>query len=74
MDMLFCAGHTLLPNGDLMVAGGHHKDAAGIKVTYFFSQDGVPTKGPDMAHGRWYPTLTVLADGQVLSMAGRARS
>jgi Domain of unknown function (DUF1929) len=71
MDMLFCAGHTLLPNGNLMVAGGHHKDAAGIKVTYFFSQDGVPTKGPDMAHGRWYPTLTVLADGNVLSMSGR---
>ncbi len=70
-DMLFCAGHTLLPNGNLMVAGGHHMDDAGIKVTYFFSQDGVPTKGPDMAHGRWYPTLTVLADGTVLSMAGR---
>jgi hypothetical protein len=71
MDMLFCAGHTLLPNGSLMVAGGHHMDDAGIKVTYFFSQDGGPTKGPDMAHGRWYPTLTVLADGNVLSMAGR---
>ena len=70
-DMLFCAGHTLLPNGNLMVAGGHFQDDAGIKVTYFFSQDGVPTKGADMAHGRWYPTLTVLADGNVLSMAGR---
>lgn len=71
MDMLFCAGHTLLPNGNLMVAGGHHMDDAGIKVTYFFSQDGVPTKGPDMSNGRWYPTLTVLPDGDVLSMAGR---
>ena len=70
-DMLFCAGHTLLPNGNLMVAGGHHQDDAGIKVTYFFSQDGVPTQGPDMAHGRWYPTLTVLPDGHVLTMAGR---
>ena len=70
-DMLFCAGHTLMPDGGLMVAGGHHKDAAGIKVTYFFSQDGAPQKGPDMAHGRWYPTLTVLPDGDVLTMAGR---
>jgi hypothetical protein len=70
-EMLFCAGHTLLPNGNLMVAGGHHMDDAGIKVTYFFSQDGVPTKGPDMANGRWYPTLTVLPDGNVLTMAGR---
>ena len=70
-DMLFCAGHTLMPDGRLMVAGGHHMDDAGIKVTYFFSQDGAPTRGPDMTHGRWYPTLTVLADGNVLSMAGR---
>ena len=54
-EMLFCAGHALLPNGNLMVAGGHHMDDAGIKVTYFFSQDGAPTKGPDMANGRWYP-------------------
>ncbi|MEP7227336.1 MAG: galactose oxidase-like domain-containing protein, partial [Gemmatimonadales bacterium] len=70
-DMLFCAGHTLLPDGRLMVAGGHHMDDAGIKATYFFSQNGNPVKGPDMAFGRWYPTLTVLPNGNVLSMAGR---
>jgi len=70
-DMLFCAGHTLMPDGRLMVAGGHFKDAAGIKVTYFFDQNGAPQKAPDMAHGRWYPTLTVLPDGNVLTMAGR---
>ena len=71
MDMLFCAGHTLMPDGRLMVNGGHHMDDAGIKATYFFSQDGAPTKGPDMTYGRWYPTLTILPDGQVLTMAGR---
>jgi hypothetical protein len=70
-DMLFCAGHTLMPDGRLMVNGGHHRDDAGINVTYFFSQDGAPQQGPNMAHGRWYPTLTVLSDGRVLSMAGR---
>lgn len=70
-EMLFCAGHTLLPDGRLMVAGGHHMDDAGIKVTYFFSQDGAKQKGPDMAFGRWYPTLTVLPNGNVLAMAGR---
>jgi hypothetical protein len=70
-DMLFCAGHALMPDGRLMVSGGHHMDAAGIKTTYFFSQDGVPQKGPDMAHGRWYPTVSVLPDGRVLTMAGR---
>ncbi|HEX7335598.1 MAG TPA: galactose oxidase-like domain-containing protein [Gemmatimonadales bacterium] len=70
-DMLFCAGHTLMPDGRLMVNGGHFMDDAGIKVTYFFDQNGNPSKGPDMTYGRWYPTLTVLEDGRVLTMAGR---
>ena len=70
-DMLFCAGHTLLPDGRLMVNGGHNRDDAGINTTYFFSQDGAPQKGPNMAFGRWYPTLTVLSDSRILSMAGR---
>ena len=70
-DMLFCAGLALMPDGRLMLSGGHHQDDAGIKTTYFFSADGVPDKGPDMANGRWYPTVTVLEDGRVLTMAGR---
>ena len=70
-DMLFCAGHTLMPDGRLMVSGGHHQDDAGIKTTYFFSANGAAQKGPDMANGRWYPTVTVLEDGRVLTMAGR---
>ena len=70
-DMLFCAGHTLMPDGRLMVSGGHHMDDAGIKTTYFFSTNGTPQQGPDMANGRWYPTVTVLEDGRVLTMAGR---
>jgi len=70
-DMLFCAGHTLMPDGRLMVSGGHHQDDAGIKTTYFFSADGAAQKGPDMTNGRWYPTVTVLDDGRVLTMAGR---
>lgn len=70
-DMLFCAGHTLMADGTLIIAGGHHMDDAGIKVSYFYSQAGSMTKGPDMAFGRWYPTLTALADGHVLTMAGR---
>jgi hypothetical protein len=70
-EMLFCAGHTLMADGRLMIAGGHRMDDAGIKVTYFYGQNGSWTKGPDMANGRWYPTLTVLPDGDVLAMAGR---
>ena len=69
--MLFCAGHTLMPDGTLMAAGGHTRDDAGIAVTNFFSENGALTEGPNMAHGRWYPTLTTLPDGEILAMAGR---
>lgn len=72
--MLFCAGHVLLPDGRLMVAGGHLQDDAGIATTYLFDQNGSPQRVADMNHGRWYPTLTVLPNGEVLSMAGRNES
>jgi WD40 repeat protein len=70
-EMLFCAGHTLMADGTLMIAGGHHMDDRGIKVTYFYGPNGSFTKGPDMMFGRWYPTLTTLPNGDVLTMAGR---
>jgi galactose oxidase-like protein/Big-like domain-containing protein len=69
--MLFCAGYALMPDGRLLVSGGHLKDDRGIPTTRFFTQDGAVTNGPDMAHGRWYPTVTVLPDGRALTMAGR---
>jgi hypothetical protein len=69
--MLFCAGHTLMPDGRLMVSGGHLKDDRGIATTFLFSPDGTPERGMNMAHGRWYPTVTVLADGRALTMGGR---
>jgi hypothetical protein len=72
--MLFCAGHTLMPDGRLMVSGGHLQDDRGIATTFFFSPDGAAQRAPDMAHGRWYPTVTVLADGRLLTMAGRNQS
>jgi hypothetical protein len=72
--MLFCAGHVLMPDGRLMVAGGHLQDDRGIATTYFFDQNGSPQRVGNMNHGRWYPTLTVLPNGEVLSMAGRNES
>jgi hypothetical protein len=69
--MLFCAGHILMPDGSLMVSGGHLKDDRGIATTRFFSPDGAWSAGPNMAFGRWYPTVTVLENGRLLTMAGR---
>jgi hypothetical protein len=70
-SMLFCAGHALMPDGTLMAAGGHLQDDRGTAETNFFSQDGALQKGPQMHHARWYPTLTVLPDGKILTMGGR---
>ncbi|MGH7510449.1 MAG: galactose oxidase-like domain-containing protein [Gemmatimonadales bacterium] len=70
-SMLFCAGHTLMPDGRLMASGGHLMDDRGTATTYFFTPDGSVQKGPNMAHARWYPTVTVLENGRVLTMGGR---
>ncbi|HET6798042.1 MAG TPA: galactose oxidase-like domain-containing protein [Gemmatimonadales bacterium] len=70
-SMLFCAGHNLMPDGTLMAAGGHLQDDRGTAETNFFTPDGGFSKGPPMHHARWYPTITVLPDGKMLTMGGR---
>jgi galactose oxidase len=72
-DMLFCSGHTLMADGKLMVSGGHYGDDRGLRVTNIFdpvSESWTPGL-PKMALGRWYPTVTMLADGRVVTVAGR---
>jgi Domain of unknown function (DUF1929) len=70
--MLFCSGHAFMPDGKLMVSGGHKDDDKGIDVTNIFDPgSGSFTSGPKMAFGRWYPTVTELPDGRMLTMAGR---
>jgi hypothetical protein len=71
--MLFCSGHAFMPDGRLLVSGGHKQDDKGIDVTNIFdpaSESFVPGL-PKMAFGRWYPTVTELTDGRMLTMAGR---
>jgi galactose oxidase len=68
---LFCAGHDFLPDGRLLVAGGHISDVHGLPNTNVFD----PATGtwqalPAMARGRWYPTTTTLPNGEVLTLAG----
>jgi hypothetical protein len=72
-DMLFCAGHTLMADGRLMVSGGHLADDRGLKATNIFDPVSRTwaTGLPRMALGRWYPTVTTLADGRIVTVAGR---
>src|SRR2546430_11781597 len=68
---LFCAGHDFLPDGRLLVAGGHITDGHGLPNTNLFdATTGSWQTAPPMAEGRWYPTNTTLPDGEVLTLAG----
>lgn len=79
-DDLFCAHHSFLADGRLLVMGGSIWDepspigtdhAKGIKAAYIFDpQTETWEKVGDMEHGRWYPTAVTLSDGKVLVFSG----
>ena len=69
---IFCSGLAHLMDGSLFIAGGN-KDAQlnGIVETHLFN----PTTntwslGPNMAAGRWYPSVTPLRNGEMLITEG----
>ncbi len=72
----FCAAQTSLPDGRVIVAGGHNGAAfVGITNTNIlnFSPSESWVSGPvppPMANARWYPTLTKLLDGRILVVSG----
>ena len=69
---LFCAGQTLLPDGRVFFAGGHIDYDHGLPNTTLFNpMDNTWSSSVLMARGRWYPTTTTLANGDVLILAGR---
>ncbi|MDQ3804269.1 MAG: DUF1929 domain-containing protein [Acidobacteriota bacterium] len=69
---LFCAGHSLLPDGRLLVTGGHeYEDLKGLSHANIFDPaDNTWTAAQDMNAGRWYPTNTTLGSGEVLVTSG----
>ena len=68
---LFCAGHSFLADGTLFVPGGHIADGEGEKLAHIFDyRDNSWTRVADMNAGRWYPTATTLANGDVLVSSG----
>jgi len=68
---LFCAGHTLLPDGRVFLAGGHIADFVGFNRAVIYDPSAnAYTPLPNMNKGRWYPTTTVLPNGDVLVTSG----
>jgi hypothetical protein len=71
---IFCAGHSTLADGRLLVAGGDdYGFGTGIRATRIFdplSQAWSTPHPPDLAYRRWYPTNTTLPDGRVLATSG----
>jgi hypothetical protein len=70
---MFCNGMIVLPDGRPFIMGGN------LQYDPFFGWNRTSIYNPvtdtytdmeDMAHGRWYPTSTVLGDGRVLIFSG----
>jgi hypothetical protein len=76
---LFCSGHVQLRDGKVLVMGGN-KDYPkadgsvgyrGLKNSYVFDPaTNTYTRTNDMKAGHWYPSATVLGNGDVLSLGG----
>jgi hypothetical protein len=68
---IFCAGHSLLPDGRLLVVGGHIQNFVGIPDANIFDPaTSTWTQVMSMVFGRWYPTAIMLPDRRVLVVAG----
>jgi len=68
---LFCAGHSFLPDGTLLIAGGHIKDGRGPNVACVYDP-ATNTFHPkaSLNRGRWYPSVLTLPDGRALVISG----
>ena len=74
---MFCSGHAHMADGNVMLAGGNkfYPNAThgfgGLASNYEFDvAQNEFVKLPDMQAGRWYPTLTMLGDGDINVVGG----
>jgi len=74
---LFCSGHTFVPDGRLLVVGGHHADGDGLNQAVLYdptTNTWEPTAPMTTPAGdqvrRWYPTARLLPNGRVLVLSG----
>jgi hypothetical protein len=69
---VFCSGLAHLMDGSIFLAGGNkNAQLEGIVQTHIFNSDSNTwSLGPNMAAGRWYPSVTPLRNGEMLITEG----
>jgi galactose oxidase len=71
---IFCAGHTQLPDGRILVTGGNTEIGGfGPNTSWTYTPGAASpwVRGPDMRNGRYYPSNVTLGDGRVLVFGGQ---
>ena len=70
---VFCSGHAFLPDGRLLVVGGHDtQDGDGIPDAFIFNSSNnswTQTNLP-MSVGRWYPSAVTVGNGEIAVLSG----
>jgi galactose oxidase len=67
----FCAGHSSMADGNILITGGHVCDYVGENRASIFNWSTNTWQSlPTMNDKRWYPTNTTLANGDVLVVSG----
>jgi hypothetical protein len=70
---MFCNGMVVLPDGrPFVVSGTQQYDPfhGELRTAAFDPVSGVFTNLQNLAHGRWYPSVTTLGDGRVMTFSG----
>ena len=70
---MFCNGIAILPDGRPFVVSGtlQYDPFEGLVNTAVYSPaTGQFTNMQNLAHGRWYPTATILGDGRLMTFSG----
>jgi hypothetical protein len=73
---MFCNSMTQLADGRILIDGGTatmgYPQLLGARNASIFDPTTKTfTDQPNMAHGRWYPTIVLLSDGRVMTFSGR---
>ena len=70
---MFCNGMVLLPDGRPFINSGslqYDPFHGSLQSAVFNPANNTFTNVQNMAHGRWYPTLTTLGDGRIMTFSG----